>query len=150
MARTMVPWTERLPRTLGRLERDFGRFMEGVFADEDRWMSLEGTFVPTINVAENSEGVEVTVELPGMKLEDFNVEIRNGALWISGEKREEQEEKGKTFHRVERSYGEFRRVIPLPATVAEDKVAAEYKAGVLRINVPKTAEARPKRVEVKT
>lgn len=150
MARTMVPWTERLPRTLGRLERDFGRFMEGVLADDDRWMSLEGTFVPTINVAENSEGVEVTVELPGMKPEDFNVELKNGALWVSGEKKDEKEEKGKTFHRVERSYGEFRRVIPMPATVAEDKVSAEYKAGVLRINVPKTAEARPKRIEVKT
>lgn len=150
MARTMVPWTERLPRTLGRLERDFGRFVEGMFSDEDRWMSLEGAFVPTINVAENAEGVEVTVELPGMKPEDFTVEMKNGALWIAGEKREEKEEKGKTFHRVERSYGEFRRVIPLPATVAEDKVAAEYKAGVLKVSVPKTAEARPKKVEVKT
>jgi HSP20 family protein len=146
----MVPWTERLPRTLGRLERDFGRFVEGMFGEEDRWMSLEGAFVPTINVAENAEGVEVTVELPGMKPEDFTVEVKNGALWIAGEKKEELEEKGKTFHRVERSYGEFRRVIPLPATVAEDKVAAEYKSGVLKISLPKTAEARPRKVEVKT
>lgn len=150
MARTMVPWTERLPRTLGRLEKDFGRFVDGILSDEDRWVSLEGAFVPMINVAENAEGVEVTVELPGMKPEDFAVEIKNGALWISGEKKEEKEEKGKTFHRVERSYGEFRRVIPLPATVAEDKVSAEFKSGILRVAVPKSAEARPKRVEVKT
>jgi HSP20 family protein len=144
----MVPWTERLPRTLGRLERDFGRFFEGFLSDEDRW-TLESKFVPMVNVAENGEGVEVTVELPGMKPEDFAVEIKNGALWISGEKKEEKEEKGKAFHRVERNYGEFRRVISLPATVAEDKVAAEYKAGVLRITIPKTAEARPRKVDVK-
>jgi len=150
MARTMVPWTERLPRTLGRLEKDFGRFVEGFLSDEDRWLSLEGTFVPTTNVVESAEGVEVTAELPGMKPEDFTVEVKNGALWISGEKKEEKEEKGKTFHRVERSYGEFRRVISLPATVAEDKVTAEYKAGVLRITIPKTAEARPKKIEVKS
>jgi HSP20 family protein len=93
MARTMVPWTERLPRTLGRLEKDFGRFVDGILSDEDRWVSLEGAFVPMINVAENAEGVEVTVELPGMKPEDFAVEIKNGALWISGEKKEEKEEK---------------------------------------------------------
>jgi HSP20 family protein len=146
----MVPWTERLPRTLGRLERDFGRFVGGMFGDEDRWMSLEGAFVPTINVSENTDGVEVTVELPGMRPEDFTVELKNGALWISGEKKEEKEEKGKTFHRVERSYGEFRRVIPLPTTVAEEKIAAEFKAGVLKVTVPKTPETRAKRVEVKT
>lgn len=150
MTRTMVPWSERLPRTLGRLERDFGRMLEGFLGEDDRWMTLQGEFVPTINVAEDGEKVEVTAELPGMKPEEFNVEIKNGALWISGEKRFEKEEKGKSFHRVERSYGAFRRVIPLPTTVADTQVAAEYKAGVLRVTVPKTAEARPRRVEVKT
>lgn len=148
MARTMVPWTERLPRTLGQLERDFGRFFQGFISEEDRW-ALEGKFVPMVNIAESADAVEVTVELPGMNAEDFAVEIKNGSLWISGEKREEKEEKGKAFHRMERTYGEFRRVIPLPATVAEDKVTADYKAGVLCVTVPKTAEARPRKVEVK-
>jgi HSP20 family protein len=146
----MVPWTERLPRSFGRLERDFGRFLEGFLGDEDRWLTtMNGGFAPMTNVAETPEGFEVTVELPGMKPEDFTVEIKNGALWISGVKKEEKEEKGKTFHRVERSYGEFRRVIPLGATVAEERVVAEYKAGVLRVAVPKTETAKPKRVEVK-
>lgn len=149
MARAMTPWTERLPRTLGQLERDFGRFFQGFIADEDRW-ALEGKFIPMVNVVENAEAVEVTVELPGMKPEDFAVEIKNGSLWISGEKHEEKEEKGKAFHRMERTNGEFRRVIPLPATVAEDKVTADYKAGVLCVTVPKTPEARPRKVEVKT
>lgn len=150
MTRTMVPWSERLPRTLGRLERDFGRMLEGFFGDENRWTNFEEAFVPTVNVAETAAGVEITAELPGMKPEDFNVEIKNGALWISGEKKTEKEEQGKSFYRVERSFGEFRRVIPLPTAVAEDKVSAEYKAGVLRVTVPKTAEAQPKRIEVKS
>jgi HSP20 family protein len=102
-----------------------------------------------MNVAETEERYEVTVELPGMKPEEFQVELKNGQLWISGEKKEEREEKGKTFHRVERRYGEFRRVIPLPTPVEEGRIEAQYKDGVLHVILPKAAEARPKHIEVK-
>jgi HSP20 family protein len=101
------------------------------------------------NLAETENHYEVTVELPGMKPEEFNVELRNGELWITGERKEEKEEKGKTWHRMERRYGEFRRVFRLPLAVEAEKVTAEYKEGILRIAVPKVAEAKPKRVEVK-
>jgi HSP20 family protein len=103
-----------------------------------------------VNVAETETAYEVTLELPGMKPEEFKVELKDRDLWITGEKKEEKEEKGKTFHRIERSYGEFRRVIPLPGEVAEEKIAAEYKEGVLHILVPKTEKAKPRRVEVKS
>jgi HSP20 family protein len=122
--------------------------MERFFGPEDgRW--LVG-FVPGVNVAENETAYEVTTELAGMKPEDFKVELKNGDLWITGEKKEEKEEKGKTFHRVERSYGEFRRVIQLPGKVNAEKIAADYKEGVLKVMVPKAEEAKPRRVEVKT
>jgi HSP20 family protein len=84
-----------------------------------------------------------------MKPEEFNVELHHGELWISGEKKEEKEEKGKTYHRVERRFGEFRRGFRLPLPVNEEKVTAEYKEGILRVAVPKIAAAMPKRVEVK-
>ncbi|HQU42668.1 MAG TPA: Hsp20/alpha crystallin family protein [Pirellulales bacterium] len=122
--------------------------MDRFFApDEGRW--LVG-FVPAANLAETETGYEVALELPGMKPEEFKVELKNGELWVSGEKKEEKEEKGKTFHRIERTYGEFRRVIPIPGKVAAEKIAAEYKEGVLRISVPKTEEQKPRRVEVKS
>jgi HSP20 family protein len=102
------------------------------------------------NVAETETGFEVTLELPGMKPEEFHVEFRDGALWITGEKKEEHEKQGKTYHRLERRYGEFRRVFRLPVAVNEEMVTAEYKEGILRVAVPKIAEVKPKRVEVKT
>jgi HSP20 family protein len=122
--------------------------MDRVFnPEEGRW--LVG-FVPAANIAETETAFEVTLELPGMKAEDFKVELKKGELWISGEKRDEKEEKGKTFHRIERSYGEFRRLIPLPGEVAEDKIEAEYKEGVLKVVVPKSEKVKPRRVEVKS
>lgn len=147
MLATLVPRVERLPRPLVRFEREFENLMHGLLGPEERgWLN---GFVPAANVAETETGYEVTMELPGMKPEEFSVEFKNGELWISGEKREEKEEKGKIFHRVERRHGEFRRVIPLPGDVAQEKVEAEFKEGVLKVMVPKTEEAKPRRVEVK-
>ena len=147
MLGTLVPRRERLPRPLVRFEQEMENLMERLFAPEDgRWLA---GFSPAVNVAETETGFEVTLELPGMKAEEFKVELKNGELWITGEKREEKEEQGKTFHRVERCYGEFRRVIPLPGKVEEEQIAAEYKEGVLKITIPKTEEAKPRHIEVK-
>jgi HSP20 family protein len=132
------------------VEREFENLMERFFGpDENRWLGWP-TSAPVANVAETEENVEVTVELPGMKPEEFTVELKNGELWISGERKAELEQKGKTFHRIERSYGEFRRVIPMPAAVNEEKIEAEYKEGLLRILVPKTEKSKPRHVKVKT
>lgn len=149
MVRAMTNWTERFPRTLSRMERDFENLMERFFGpEENRWLGWP-TSVPLANVVETEGSIEVTVELPGMKPGEFTVELKNGELWISGERKAEVEEKGKTFHRVERSYGEFRRVIPLPAAVNEERIEAEYKEGVLRVTIPKTEEAKPRKIEVR-
>jgi len=148
MVRSMVPWSARFPRPLTSLRRDLSRMMEAFGLDEE-WTPFMEEFTPRTNVAETEEAVEVTVELPGMKPEEFNVEVRKGELWISGEKKEETEEKGKTYHRVERHYGEFHRVIPLPSSVEEEKIQAEYREGVLKVSIPKSEEAKPKHIEVK-
>jgi HSP20 family protein len=121
--------------------------MERVFRPEDGWWTGP-TFVPRMNVAEREGEFEVTIELPGMKPEEFNVEVKNGALWITGEKKEEHEEKGKTWHCVERRFGEFRRIFPLPAEVKPEQVQARYEGGVLTVTVPKTEEAKPRHVPV--
>jgi HSP20 family protein len=144
----MIPWTRRLPRPLETFENEFTELMERLFRPEEGLNGFE-KFLPMSNFAETEKAYEVTVELPGMKPEEFNVEVKNGELWITGEKKEEKEEKGKTWHRVERRHGEFRRIFALPAEVKEEEVNAEYKEGVLRITVPKAEVAKPRKIEVK-
>ncbi len=143
------PWLDRLPRPLARLERDFEQLMERFFGgEEDRYAGRAG-FVPAVNLIETEYVFEVDVELPGLTRDDVRVELRHGDLWISGEKKEEQEEAGKTYHRVEHCTGEFRRVIPLPGAVDENKIEARYEDGVLKVVLPKTEAAQPKHIEVK-
>ena len=77
------------------------------------------------------------------------MEIREGNLWITGEKKEEKEEKGKTFHRIERRAGMFRRVLPLPVEVKQEAVDACFAEGVLKVTLPKAEVVAPKRIEVK-
>jgi HSP20 family protein len=129
------------------LEREMPSLFERMFGMEEWPFGGEG-FAPRTNVAETPEKLEVTVELPGMKPEEFHVEVHNHELWVTGEKKEEKEEKGKTFLRVERRHGEFKRIIPLPENVNVEKVVAEYKEGILRIAIPKTEEAKTKHIEV--
>jgi len=130
------------------MEDELPAVVERLLNPAEAWNEME-KFAPAANLVETETAYELTLELPGMKPEEFNVEFHDGALWIMGEKKEEREEKGKTFHRVERRYGEFRRGFRLPVPVNEEKVTAEYKEGILRVAVPKVVEAKPRRVEVK-
>ena len=148
MTRAMTPWTTRIPR-LFEFEMDLPKWMTEALGPEAGLIGREGKFLPEVNMAETDKAVEVTVELPGMKPEEVKVELHDGALWIMGEKKEEKEEKGKTFHRIERRTGAFRRVMPLPVEVEADKVDARFHDGVLTIGLPKIEKAAPKKIEVK-
>jgi HSP20 family protein len=143
------PWADRLPFPLARLERDFEHLMERVFGDAQRSAPL-ADFGPAVSLAESEDQYEVSAELPGMSREDVRVELRGGDLCISGEKKSPEGDQGKTFHRVEQCYGEFRRSIPLPGAVDEAKIEAAFKDGVLKVILPKCKEARPRRIEIKT
>jgi HSP20 family protein len=100
-----------------------------------------GAFSPSVDVKESSKELRVSAELPGMEEKDIEVSLNRDSLTIKGEKKEEKEDKGKDFYRMERSYGSFSRTIPLPAEVDQDKVKAEFKKGVLTVTIPKTAKA---------
>lgn len=149
MLRNLVP-RERMVWPFARVEEELGNFMGRFLGPEEGFWMGKAEFMPHTDIAETESGFEVTVELPGMKPEEVTVEMKEGRLWIAGEKKEEKEEKGKAFHRVERRYGEFRRVIPLPTPVDEGKVEAKFTDGVLRVSVPKAAKALPKHVKVTT
>jgi HSP20 family protein len=116
----------------------------------DREVSDSRLFAPRVNIAETAKTYEVTADLPGLKSEDIQIEFQDGQLWICGERKHESEEKGKTFHRVERSCGQFRRVIALGSDVDPDHVEATYRDGVLTVVVPKVAAVQPRRINVKS
>ncbi|MEW5986043.1 MAG: Hsp20/alpha crystallin family protein [Chloroflexota bacterium] len=142
------PWFPTF-RDMNRLFNEFVRDFDFAPWREGRWAG----FSPTVNVSETDKEVQVTAELPGMNMEDVEISINHDILTIRGEKKEESEEKGQNFYRMERSFGSFQRSIPLPAEVVDaDKAEATYKNGVLTIVLPKLPEARKplKRIPIKT
>lgn len=142
-----TPTTDRFARMIGRMA-EFEDLFKPFVTEDAGWLTEVPYFVPTADVVETKNAFEIKVDLPGMKPEEVHVEMKEGNLWITGTRNEEKEEKGKTFHRVERRHGEFRRVMALP-DVDGDKVAANYDNGVLKITAPKKEAAKSKHIEVK-
>ena len=106
-------------------------------------------WAPAVDIQETDKEYLIKAELPEMKKEDVKVEVLDGVLTIEGERTQEKEEKGKKFHKVERSYGKFVRQFALPTEVEAAEVQAEYKDGVLNVHLPKAAAAKPTAVTVK-
>ena len=107
-------------------------------------------FSPRVDVVETDTEVRVSAELPGLDDKDIDVSLSRGALTISGEKKHEKEERGRNYYHSERSFGSFRRSIPLPSEVQADKADAVFKNGVLTITLPKTGAKARKRIAVKS
>jgi HSP20 family protein len=124
----------------------FGRFFE----DWPLAGTRQETWWPVLDIAEHEDAVVVNAELPGLKSDEIDISVQNNVLTISGQKKESKEEKGEEYYHVERRFGSFRRDVTLPASVDADKVEASYRDGVLTITLPKTEQAKPKRIEVKT
>jgi HSP20 family protein len=102
-----------------------------------------------VDVTETKDTITVKAELPGVEQKDITVTLDDGVLTIKGEKEEKKEEKDTRYHRVERSYGAFARVMRLPAGVDGGKTAASFKDGVLTITLPKAPEAKGTPIPVK-
>ena len=146
--RSTFPTTDRFSRMLNRWEDEMEDLRKQLWG-RDGASLLSTDYMPKVDFVETEKQFEVTVDLPGLKPEEVSVELKNGELWISGEHKEEKEEKGKTYHRVERHHGEFRRVLAVPNGIDEEAVEAKFEDGVLRVAVPKNEEARPKHIHVK-
>jgi HSP20 family protein len=118
--------------------------------DEEFWAPARSFSAgPGLELAETDDEVMVTAELPGLDKEDFAVEISGDRLVIRSEKKAMMEKKEREYYYAERSYGAFARTVALPCEVDADKAAAKYKNGVLRLTLPKTEQARVRRVQVK-
>src|SRR5437016_11940364 len=106
------------------------------------------TFAPPVDVYEDDHNVVLTIEVPGIDEKDIDVRIENNTLTVHGERKMEKEEKEENFRRVERQYGSFTRSFTLPTAVDTGQVSADYDKGVLKINLAKKAEAKPKQIKV--
>lgn len=149
MFRNLSSPMTRVPRRFREMDQDASRMMERFFGPLEEWWNGAGPNMPIADVAETDAAVEVTVELPGMKPDEVTVELRGNELWVTGEKKSSKEEPGKTFHRIERTFGRFERMIPLPTGVRDDAVDATFENGVLTVVLPKAPETKRRPIEVK-
>jgi HSP20 family protein len=108
----------------------------------------EGVWTPSVDVSEDKDNVIIKAEMPGMKKEDVKISVQDGVITLRGERKQENEEKDKNYHRIERSYGSFCRSFQLPTSVKTDKIKASYKDGVLNVTLPKTEEVKPKEIPI--
>jgi HSP20 family protein len=129
-----------------QLNRIFGRFPART--EPVRELLATADWAPSVDITETDTAYLIKGEIPGVNREDVRVNIENGMLTMSGERKQEKEEKNKKFHRIERSYGSFMRSFRLPDNIDEAAVKAEFKDGMLNVTLPKTIQPRNKSISV--
>ena len=146
---TLIRWSPRRDLMQFPGFPEFGDLWDNFFSLRRTGGDMENyRWAPRVNVEENDDAFELTAEVPGMKKEDINIDIRDRTLTIRGEKKIEEEKKDKNYHVCERCYGEFTRTFTLPDNVDIEKIDAKYDQGILMLTIPKREEAKPKEIEV--
>ena len=141
--------TRRPMRNLFNLHNEMGRIFGDAFSSQEGGTDMEETpWMPRVDIAETENGFEIRAELPGVAEDDVSVSVTDNLLTIKGEKRQEAETDGKNYHRVERRYGSFQRSFTLPRHIETDAIKAEYKDGVLTLEIPKAEVAKPTEVPI--
>ena len=135
-----------LDEVSGRLNRLFGPMTRRAGEDDGAFFA---DWAPAIDVQETDKEYLLKADLPDVKKEDVKVDVKEGILTVEGERKQEKEEKGKKFHRIERSYGKFVRRLAVPSDVDEQKIGAEFKEGVLNVHLPKSVTAKPRSIDIK-
>ena len=134
---------------LQRLNRFLDEAFSGMPSPEQGSVITSAWFAPT-DVSEDSNGIQISMELPGVEPDDVRLSLENNILTIRGEKRHQAEQKNERVHRYERTYGTFERTFMLPSTVDSEQIEARYENGVLLITVPKAERAKPREIRVKS
>ena len=141
---TLVKWNPR--RSLfnmgDELFTDFFNPRNTFFGNREGWY-------PAVDITEDDNGYHVHMELPGLKKEDVKISFKEDVLTVSGEKKYEKDEENRNYHHYERRYGKFERAFRIYSDVIVDKIDANFKDGVLTIELPKAKIAKPKEIEVK-
>ena len=150
---TLVKWNPS--RELLNVEREFNKLFNTFnrrygFDDSSTNEELENAvWSPLTDISENKDQYILKMDLPGVSKENLKLSFHDGELIISGERKQEKEDKDSKYHRIERTYGKYFRSFTLPQTIQADKINAEFKDGQLTITVPKSEEAKPKELEIK-
>lgn len=146
---TLATWNPF--RELDEVQNRLGSFFGGTFprfGNGNGGLKL-ADWSPQVDITEDDKEYLVKADLPEMKKEEIKVNVEDGVLSVSGERKTEKEEKNKKFHRTERSYGTFLRSFTLPDDADGAKVAAEFKDGMLKVHLPKNTVVKPKAIEIK-
>lgn len=128
---------------LNRMQREVERNFFGPRA-------RQADFAPAVDVHEDAEELVLRAEVPGIKREDIDIQVDANVLTVKGERQIEQEQEGRRYHRVERSYGTFVRQFQLPTNVDASKIDAALADGILTLRIPKKAEQKTRKIEVKS
>ncbi len=139
----LIPGTTSFVPARTRFDRFFGEWDQPALFEEQK------TWVPAFDISENEKEYVVTAEVPGMDAKNLEVTLSDGILTVRGEKKQETEDKGENYHRVERVYGSFQRSFRIPEKLDAENVDASYKDGVLKLTLPKAEASEAKRIEVK-
>lgn len=134
------PWNE-----LESMNRQLSRLLDD---SHNNIASEAGQWAPSVDIRESDEALLVQAELPGIEKKDVHLEVKDGVLTLSGERRYEKDVKEENIHRVERAYGRFSRSFSLPRNVDAEKVEATMKDGVLEVRLPKRESAKPKSIAI--
>lgn len=139
----------RPARNLFSFQNPIGRVFGDLLARyEDGTDTAQTAWIPTVDVSETEQGFEIRAELPGVSQDDLNVTLTDNLLTIKGEKRQEAEVDGQSYHRAERRYGSFQRDFTLPRDVETDAIKADFKDGVLTLGIPKAETAKPTEIPI--
>ena len=147
----LVTWNplREMDEAQNRLNRFFlGGFPNRMGSGEIHSLAV-ADWSPEVDISEDDRGYLLKADLPEMKKDDVRVTVEDGILNVCGERKTEKEDQKRKFHRIERSYGTFRRSFTLPEDADSTKVTAEFRDGVLKVHLPTTTRPRSKAIEVK-
>ncbi len=151
-ARDLARWSPEpdFGTNLFSMQREINRMFDHLFdrttGDEER---TGAGWMPTVDIAEKDDRYLMNIDLPGVSREDVKITLKDNVLTISGEKKNESEEKDSSYYRSERQYGRFERSFTLPSTVNGERIEAGFTNGVLSVRIPKREETKPKEIQVK-
>ena len=134
-------------REVDSLQSEVNRLFDTFFGGQPSNGRLR-RWVPPMDLVETDDHLVLTADLPGLDSDDVNIEVKDGVLTVSGERKTEHEERADGFYRVERAFGGFSRSLSLPEHVDAEAISANFDKGVLEIRIPKPAERKPHRVEI--
>lgn len=136
-------------RDVQSLQRSINRLFDDAVLKGDESLPAAVSWTFPVDIKESAEQVVVRAEIPGLNSDDIKISLHDKQLTIQGERRQEKEEKGDQFIRVERSYGSFYRAFNVGVPVKADDIQASYKDGILEVVLPKEEKAKPKEIQIK-